>query len=379
MRNFLKIHCLLATVSLHGVAFLNAETVFTEPLGFNKITCLANSDTIVGVPFRAQGSIGAILSADPVVAGDGESATLTLSLANLETDALNTHYLKFDGGTRDGRWYHITANTGNSVTIDLNGDNVDGVLAQTRVVIAEYWTLDTLFPPAQATTAWTYDSESDTHIQNGHAIVASGNILVTQRRTELLLPNTTETGVSRLPGAPFFITSSTWRRDGISGNVGSQSISPDSYLIIRHRLSVLHPTIFRSFGEVELKNISVPLSTNVSGRRDTYVAIPRPVDVRLDELNLIELGAFVASGGVLVPQRRDQLVVFDNSLNKINKLPTAAYFYSGGHWRIDGSSDPQNHVVIPAGSGFVVRKHQTITGSTAFWHNTPNYPIAPTP
>ncbi|MFN2427032.1 MAG: 30S ribosomal protein S17, partial [Candidatus Binatia bacterium] len=43
-----------------------------------------------------------------------------------------------------------------------------------RVVIAEYWTLDTLFPPAQATTGWTENTENPgEYIQNGHAVVAS--------------------------------------------------------------------------------------------------------------------------------------------------------------------------------------------------------------
>lgn len=140
----------------------NAQSVVSEPIGFNKVTCLAGSDTIVGVPFRKEGSRTATLTADPET--DGDAATLTLSIST--TGPLPVHYLKFTSGPKNGAWFDITANTENSVTINLNGDNLDPVSAGDGVLIAEYWTLNTLFPPDKATTDPT---------TTGHAIVASVN------------------------------------------------------------------------------------------------------------------------------------------------------------------------------------------------------------
>ncbi len=366
-----KIPLLLVATFLSASGPSFAEAVHTSPLGYAKITCLRNSDTIVGVPFRIQGSVTTILSANPTTAQNGETATLTFSQTSLPP--LNSHYMKFNGGTRDGRWFDIIANTANSITISLNGDNLTGVVSGNSIVIAQYWTLDTLFPPAQATTSWTLDSATGNQVPNGHAIVASATALLMERKTELLLPNVTGTGVSRLPGTPHYVTANTWRLQGVSGSYGSQTLFPDSYFIVRHKSSVPHPTVFRSVGEVEMKNFTIPLATNISGSRDTYIAIPRPIDIRLDQLNLAGTDAFVTSDGAFLSQRRDQLLVFDNSANQISKIPSAAYYFTGGNWRISGNSDPQNHVVIRAGSGLVIRKYQTPGGTTSFWNNTPSY------
>ncbi len=378
MKNLIQTNSLMtlgAAALLLATQAMQAQTVFTDPIGINKITCLTNSDTIVGVPFRPQGSMNTLLTSNPVTAGSGSTATatLTLSLNNLATNSLGMYYVKFDGGTRDGRWYEITANGADTLTLKLNGDNLDGVVSGNKVVIAKFWTLDTLFPPAQATTSWTLNTQTGIQVPNGHAIVNSATASGTQRQTQLFLPNTSGTGVSRLPEISFYITGGSWRIPSVSGSKGNQILYPDTYIIIRHSARVTHPTVFRSFGEVEMKNFSIPLATNISGSRDTYVAIPRAIDVRLDQLNLVESGAFVASATVSGTQRRDQLYIYDNSTSQISKLPGQSYFFTNGNWRTGGNSNPQNHVIIPAGSGLVIRKYQTTNGVTSFWQNTPSY------
>jgi uncharacterized protein (TIGR02597 family) len=354
-----------------GKSTLHAESVSSEPIGINKINCPVNSDTIVGVPFRPIGSINTQLSSSPTIAGGGESATLSLSVNNLTPSSITSHYVKFDGGSRDGRWYDITANGANSITINLNGDNLTGVLAGNKLVIARYWTLSTLFPPAQATTAWTLNSGVRT--PNGHAIVNSASVSISQRRTQLFLPNISGNGINRSPEVSFFITGGNWRSPGITGTHNDRIIYPDTYMIIRHNGSVLHPTIFRSFGEIEMKNFVIPLATNTTTSRDTYLSIPRAVDVRLDQLNLVESGAFLSSSSVSVRDRKDQLFIFDNQTMLVNKSPSQAYFYTNGNWRTTGNTNSQNHVIIPAGTGVVIRKHRTSTGATSFWNNLPSY------
>jgi hypothetical protein len=61
---------LVSTVLLAAATQLMAQSVTSGSVGFNKVTCLSNSDTIVGVPFRAQGSRHTKLAAAPVVSGD---------------------------------------------------------------------------------------------------------------------------------------------------------------------------------------------------------------------------------------------------------------------------------------------------------------------
>lgn len=369
-------------LSLKSVALLlvplclTAEAVTTEPIGFNKVTCLTNSDTVVGVPLRQQGSLRSKLTAVPSVEDD--SATITLTTGALTAGALTGHYLKFIDGPRAGRWYDIQttpANTTSTLTIDLNGDTLGAATTGDAVLIAEYWTLETLFPPAGATTSWTETpASSGNWVPNGHAIVASSSASLTQRRTELMFANNVGTGTDRLSTELYYITGGLWRRPSIAGSMGNQVISPDTFFTIRHLPAVAHSTVFRSVGEVEVGEFNIPLATNTVGKRDTHVAIPRPIDLRLDQLNLVESGAFVTSATASLTQRRDELLVYDNLASGLNKIPTIAYYHTGGNWRKIGTSEPQNDQVIPAGAGFVIRKHPTVSGETIMWNNTASYP-----
>ncbi|MFU8849280.1 MAG: TIGR02597 family protein, partial [Opitutales bacterium] len=169
----------------------------TDPIGVNKITCPVNSDTIVGIPFRKEGSRSTVTSASPInVVGEPDLKEIPLSALTLEAGSLTQHYLKFDSGSRDGRWYDITANTATSVTIDLNGDTLDGVTTGDRVTIAEYWTLNTLFPPANATGDPT---------TTGHAVVGSNGTGSRNRKTEILYPDLLGLGINRAAPSQYYI------------------------------------------------------------------------------------------------------------------------------------------------------------------------------
>jgi uncharacterized protein (TIGR02597 family) len=99
------------------------EKIVSEPLGFNRVTCLANSDTIVGVPVCKTGSMITSLSASPSV--DGGRATVTLMQDDLSPSSFLCHHLKFTSGAKSGFWYDITGCTSGSLTIDLNGDSLN--------------------------------------------------------------------------------------------------------------------------------------------------------------------------------------------------------------------------------------------------------------
>ncbi len=343
---------------------LAAQVVTTEPVGFNKVTCLANSDTIVGVPLRVQGSITTKLAAVPTL--NGELATL--SLASSALPAFSKHYLKFIGGTRDGRWYDITANTATSVTIDLNGDNLNGVISGDSVLIAEYWTLNSLFPPAGATTSWTETPVgSGNWVPNGHAIVPWPNGL--NRRTEVLLPNITAQGINIASAGTYYITGGVWKKFGDTSkpNFGDTILYPDNYFSLRHPSTVAHNTIFRSLGEVENKNFTIFLSTRTTGKQDNFIGLPRPTPIKLKHLGLNDDAVFVASASAL--NRKDELLVFDNETAIRNKAPTVTYYRLSTGWRKFGdASTNQDDTTIPAGAGFIIRKSIS-DGSSDVWQN----------
>ena len=351
---------------------LAAQVVTTEPVGFNKVTCLANSDTIVGVPLRVQGSITTKLAAVPTL--NGELATL--SLASSALPAFSKHYLKFIGGTRDGRWYDITANTATSVTIDLNGDNLNGVISGDSVLIAEYWTLNSLFPPAGATTSWTETPVgSGNWVPNGHAIFASTSTFPAGRRTELRFRDLVYAGINPPYSAKYYIHGGIWKLSG-GGNTdrGSVALAPDTFLTISHPSTVTRSTTFRALGEVEFGSMNVPLFTLTSGSRDNLISILRPVNVSLESLNLRQSGAFVPSTSTFPSGRLDELLIFDNLVQLQNKTPSMKYYVHNGIWKLSGGGNTNRGLeTVPAGSAFIVRKFKSDDGHTDMWLNT--YPF----
>lgn len=351
-----------------------AQSVTSEPIGFNKVTCLANSDTIVGVPLRKEGSQTTKLSGAPT--GTGDAITLTVT-ATLTAGAFTKHYVKFTTGTKEGFWYDISSNTADSITIDLNGDSLTGVVSGDSILIAEYWTLDNLFPPSAATTAWVETpAGSGNWVPSGHAIVKSPSAL--SRTSELLLPNYEGQGTNLAPGGTYYITGTTpiWRKvNSASTTLGATLLFPDAYFIIRNNSSVAHDTTFRTTGEVVTGKMAIPLSTRAEGKQDNYIAILRPIDVKLKDLGLSDT-AFRNSASAL--NRTDELLAFATDTAVKNRAPSATYYrvlVSGvPQWRSTSTgSTSKDDAVIPAGMGFIIRKAAAVGGATVFWTNPASY------
>lgn len=114
---FISLFCL-------SLSSASAEIVRSIPLGVNKVTCPVNSDTIVGVPFRQEGSLGTVTAGTPLdVGGQPDLKEIPLDSMTLSPSSLGQHYLKFNDGTHDGRWYNITDN---SATSSLSGSSPTG-------------------------------------------------------------------------------------------------------------------------------------------------------------------------------------------------------------------------------------------------------------
>lgn len=359
----------LIILGAHSLQRSYAEVIVAPPFGVNKITCLANSDTIVGIPFRKQGSLTTSIGTPTLVEGETDLWLIPLASLTLEADSLNnTHYLHMTSGTHDGRWYDIVGNTTNSVTIDLNGDELTGVANGDSAVIAEYWTLDTLFPPDQATGDAT---------TTGHAIVGSSGTGSRSRMTEILYPDLVGAGINRAATKQYFIDSLTAEWKDSEGNItaGNTILWPDVMFTIRHPSRVSASTAYIMNGEVITERMVIGLSTNDIGEHDNYIALPRPVDVALEDLNLGGTSAYVGSAGVGSRNRKDEILLVDNSVQGMNKSATIQYYYDSiaGIWRnAEGDTDATGDV-IPAGTGFVIRKSSTVDGITHFWQQSPSY------
>jgi uncharacterized protein (TIGR02597 family) len=101
------------------------------------------------------------------------------------------------------------------------------------------------------------------------------------------------------------------------------------------------------------------------------------VNTSLDNLGLITSGAFIPSTSTI--SHKDTLIVLSNTNGEFSPPPAASYYYyagtSGTGWQQIGQpfTLTSGTAVIPAGTGFIVRKIATSNGASAFWQNPATY------
>ncbi|MEY2487455.1 MAG: hypothetical protein QOH39_3103 [Verrucomicrobiota bacterium] len=371
MRPFLTLVVALAlTLPFKGNLHAQAST---DPVGFTTVSCLANSDTLLSVPFtRLPEFVGALQS----VSGSTITVSGTPWTANQFVYAAGTqpkhYYVLIGPGTsnpKEGHIYQITGNTTNTLTVNTSQDSLAGTPANAQLLVIPNLTLGTVWPSTDQNVSFTPTTSTRTI------------------KTEILIPDYAAVGVNQaFSAAYFFINSGSnigWRKVGdadLSTPHNDDVLLPDGYFVVRNQNGAATGTL-TSLGSVLTKKLAVPLVAQPSVAQDNAVAMVRPIDVKLSDTGLNSAdGSFVATTSLRTI--KDELLLFNNSSATLNKAPTTAYFYANisGNvgWRKVGDADlttPHDNDLIPAGSAIIIRKSPTGTGqsSTAFWLNAPTY------
>lgn len=358
IRCFLLSAAAIGSLSLGGS--VPAETtVATDPVGLTTIRCLANSDTYVSVPLtRPPEFVGAIKS----IAGN----TITVSGSPWTSDQFvyaagsqpKTYFVLIgshaSSNPKEGNYYTVTANGTNTLTVDPEGEDLSAIQAQTQIFVAPYATLGSVFPASDADVSF---------IPSPSAF---------NRQTQILIPDYNGTGINLSARATYYFLNDAWRKVGrpSTENYNDDPFVSSGYLIVRNAGT---GTQLATAGSVLMKKSSIPLVTRTTGPQDNFVSVVRPVDVALDDLGLITSGAFTASQDS--SSRADQLIVFNNSVAGINKSASAIYYYLDSAWRKvnESASTDFGSDLLPAGSGFLIRKAATEDGATVVWKNAPTY------
>jgi uncharacterized protein (TIGR02597 family) len=210
-----------------------------------------------------------------------------------------------------------------------------------------------------------------TAFPNGQGITPTTSLL--SRKTELLFPDIDGVGINLSPAATYFYYNNAWRKSGQPASVSynDQIVLPDQYFVVRQNNQA--PTVtFNPPGACAMKKIRLPFYTQTSTKQDNYVGLYRPKAQTLNESNLTN--AFVATTSLLT--RKDELLVFDNTVQQKNKSPSATYFYYNSAWRKSGQPstvDFGTNVVFEPGIGVIIRKATNSVAATAIWVNSPNY------
>jgi uncharacterized protein (TIGR02597 family) len=358
----------IATTALAASALQAQTTSTTDPVGFMTIATPAGNDTIIATP----------LTKPPVFQGAVSSRSnfvITVSPSPAFGDLTTLpHYVQPVTGPQAGYFFDVIANNSNTITLASNGITPTGLDPSNSFKVVPYWTLGQLFPAGDQSVSFQASG------------VTGGN-----RRTQILFPSLTNTGINRAASATYFFATnaadptnpsvSYWRSTatGIT-NVDNTAIIPDSYITVRNPTNALTNLQVTIAGNVNTGATSVQLDSVSGIQNDNYVSLGRPTDITLNALGLIQSGAFLPSTGFTGGGRRDQLLIISNSTIGTNKAANVTYYYvsAGGtnQWAstVTGTNDVGN-TLIPAAIGYTIRKSSSNSTGTQFWTN--NITIAP--
>jgi uncharacterized protein (TIGR02597 family) len=244
----------------------------------------------------------------------------------------------------------VTANTANTLTLNLAGGLLTGAVPGDQFAIFPYWTLGTVFPASAAGTAYQV---STTFVRN----------------TQIYFPDQTSVGINLSAASSYYYINSAWQRAGSPSGTGANDtvLPPDSYVTIRNPAGFTGSITV--MGELVSTPQSTPFNSYATTAQDNAVAITYPVNLTLDKLGLA--ATFVPSSLFV---RNDEVLTYDNTVTGINKSASAIYYYMNGAWREAGQNSSTNFGTnaIQIGSGFTVRKAINSSGPlTTDWIFTP--------
>jgi len=342
---------------------LSAQTVSTPVVGFVTTTLAAGTDTIIAPQVLRPSELSAAVSG---VSSSATQATLSLSGVSLTANQFQfnastqpkTYFALVTGGSLSGTYFLVASNTTSEITVDLDGLTASSADI-TSIEVRPCWTLGTLFPASDANVSFTPSASA-----GGAA-----------RRTLVLFPNITATGVNRAPTSTFFFNNAAGVQDWVSttsaaAKAGTTPILPGVYVIHRNtggtpvNLSMTHA------GSVLTHPVTTYVATSSTGLNDTYLTLPRATDYMLSQLGLND-SSFTQSINKGGAGRRDQLLVI-SATGGLNRAPTTTYFKFANDWfSTANTAVATNNAVIPAGSVIVIRKVVS-DGNDKVWVNTNN-------
>ena len=349
---------LLATVPLLRAQVTN--TVASDPVGIFSFTLPSSSDTLISLPLTRpklyQGVVSSLTNYTVTVSGSpGWSA------GDFTTTPC---YLQVLSGSMNGMLFDIASNTSNSITLVNNGLAPTGLLPSVMFKVVPYWTLGTLFPPAD----------------QGKSFTASSNALGLNTRTQVLFPNRAGTGINRASILICYFNASNQHWNSVSSgtnNVDATPILPDSYITVRNPATAASGTL-TLMGGVDTGAMAIQLDSLTNTAQDNMVSTGRPVDIALTNLGILN-GSFTPSASTLGLQTRDQLMSYSNTPGVMNAAATSIYYYLSNSttqgWRsaATGTNDVGGNL-IPAGSAILIRRATNSSAVTLFWTNSISIP-----
>ena len=309
-------HLFTSLILLLPAAMLCAATASTDPVGTLTVTLKGESDTHIGAPFAREKVFSGRISA----INNGNEITVHNSpgWSSDEFVSGEPHYVMLTTGAEEGMYLAITGNNNDTLTVDLNGETLNSVVADSgdptaadAIDIVPFWTPTTLMPsdlPA-GTDLLLYNNDKEINKSASPILSYNGsNWLNGLNPADDYMIHPYEGFVIRLPNG------TSDREIAIGGGVP----------MAKHRLV-----------------LDADDGSGTTAQTDIWFTLHSPVSIEVGNSGL----GFDAG---------DDLLVIDNSSNGINKSASPILSFNGSDW-LNGLN-PANDYELKAGFSYIYRR-----------------------
>jgi uncharacterized protein (TIGR02597 family) len=318
---------LLLGLSCLTAASLSAAEVVSAPVGFLRITIPASKTSSLSVPLQKNP-----IAVGPITARS--TSTLTDSNASWTSgqfsSSANPYFVKLVTGTAAGRYYLITANTANQLTVDTRGGSLSGIVAVgSRYQIIAAPTLGSLFGTSTVPFLMNASKSSADYLQvwNGSAWIS------------------------------YWHTGTNWRMAGTTANQNNTILYPDEAILVTRRATT--PLTIALKGEASM----IAEQTEMVGPGNTFAANRYPVDVKLKDLGLLALPNWIKDSSSSIA---DRVQIREGGA-------WVTYWHTGTQWRKSGTTASQDNAPVVGGAGYLILRKSSSVSVSAFATQTPPY------
>lgn len=321
------------SITILGItAAFGAEPIFTDPVGYVKLgnttagqdAVAAYTDVNLALPLEAESAFSGLVAATT-------ATTITIQGSPTWTTdqwvpASGAPYTAIiSSGAENGIRGLITNNSSDTLTIAVTTPGaLTNVAVGDSIQIRKCWTLGTIFANAAVTD-----------------------------NCQILVFDETKSGVNHGSAINYLFFGGNWY-NATNGLVSNDIVlHPGESFVFRSSAASI-PS-FTLFGDVPTASSRIDLTKDGLGAEDTEIAHPSPTPKTVGSLSI-------------PAQDNDQLLVYDNTSNGINKGSTVNLIYAAGSW-YDAStgSNVSATFKLPPGQGFVFRRSAATTSVPLEW------------
>ena len=302
----------ILTISLP--AFIRAQSVTTNPVGFSSVTVNANTTRALALPFNKAPDFASAASAVTATTIQTTNAGWTANAFGPFTGTpANAHVVRMTTGTAIGKQFRIASNTADTLTL-VNGSDLTGVAAGDQYQIFAAETLQSLFGVNGQNNGQNVNTSGDPAIAD-NVLLRSGSAWTT-----------------------YFNDGTQWLKQGTGTPSNTVAIPPEQGFVFVHRAGTAYT--FTALGAVPITNLKTDFAPNTTSSFGNRF----PVDTTLAGLGLDQLAGWNKN---LDPS------IADNVLIRIGST-WSTFYHDGTQWVKQGTGTPSNAQAIPTGTSVVV-------------------------